>query len=339
MRSSGVAELFGRLRLTVTRHRRGAYTAVAVAKLLNLITPELTRNTAEWISSCQTYEGGLGGEPGHEAHGGYAFCGVAALVILGAQGTLNEPALLRWVASCQKRLEGGFHGRTNKLVDGCYSFWQGATVSLIARLGESGAALQGLVDADGPWLFDQTALEDYLLLCSQLDAGLCDKPGKVADYYHTCYCLSGLSIAQERADGPPRPAQYGSSTQVVRARARLPCRASAARFSPAVQRRLASILNSTWSLPRWTTRSAILRTTRRSAKIALPHGAAPVAAASRTAPLLRSSTMSTPTKHIGGGARCHVFERLGGLSRTTGRGKCGPGAHTCTLITTSAWAK
>lgn len=34
-------------------------------------------------TSCQTYEGGFGGEPGYEAHGGYVFCAFAALVILG----------------------------------------------------------------------------------------------------------------------------------------------------------------------------------------------------------------------------------------------------------------
>ena len=27
--------------------------------------------------------------------------------------------------------EGGFQGRTNKLVDGCYSFWVGALIPLI----------------------------------------------------------------------------------------------------------------------------------------------------------------------------------------------------------------
>lgn len=27
--------------------------------------------------------------------------------------------------------EGGFQGRTNKLVDGCYSFWQGSTFALL----------------------------------------------------------------------------------------------------------------------------------------------------------------------------------------------------------------
>lgn len=35
--------------------------------------------------------------------------------------------------SPQGWVEGGFNGRTNKLVDGCYSFWQGALFSLLQR--------------------------------------------------------------------------------------------------------------------------------------------------------------------------------------------------------------
>ena len=31
----------------------------------------------------------------------------------------------------QMRYEGGFQGRTNKLVDGCYSFWQGGAFPII----------------------------------------------------------------------------------------------------------------------------------------------------------------------------------------------------------------
>ncbi|CAG2171252.1 unnamed protein product [Oppiella nova] len=47
------------------------------------------------------------------------------------------------------------------------------------------------------WLFNQRALQEYLLCCCQeASGGLIDKPGKNRDYYHTCYCLSGLSIAQ-----------------------------------------------------------------------------------------------------------------------------------------------
>lgn len=31
-------------------------------------------------------------------------------------------------------MEGGFNGRTNKLVDGCYSFWVGGLFALLQRL-------------------------------------------------------------------------------------------------------------------------------------------------------------------------------------------------------------
>ena len=49
----------------------------------------------------QTYEGGLGGEPGNEAHGGYAYCGVAAGALAGCLGCLDLPALQAWAASMQ----------------------------------------------------------------------------------------------------------------------------------------------------------------------------------------------------------------------------------------------
>lgn len=36
--------------------------------------------------------------------------------------------------------------------------------------------------------------------CQQLRGGLRDKPGKPADFYHTCYCLSGLSVVQHASN-------------------------------------------------------------------------------------------------------------------------------------------
>ena len=46
-------------------------------------------------------------------------------------------------------------------------------------------------------LYNAAALQGWLLACcQQASGGLRDKPGKRADYYHTCYCLSGLSSAQ-----------------------------------------------------------------------------------------------------------------------------------------------
>lgn len=89
-------------------------------------------------------------------------------------------------------LEGGFQGRTNKLVDGCYSFW-GAGDFPIIRAEESRQS-EGV---EHDYLFDREALQEYILVCCQsYYGGLLDKPGKSADYYHTCYCLSGLSVSQ-----------------------------------------------------------------------------------------------------------------------------------------------
>lgn len=47
-----------------------------------------------------------------------------------------------------------------------------------------------------------TALQGWLLACCQVPGrgGLRDKPGKHCDYYHTCYCLSGLSACQHYGD-------------------------------------------------------------------------------------------------------------------------------------------
>lgn len=173
---------------------RGVYCAVVAAKLTNIITKDLFAGTPEWVVSCQTYEGGFGGAPGLEAHGGYTYCAIAALSILDKQKECNMNALLRWVTNRQMRFEGGFQGRTNKLVDSCYSFWQGGIFPLLHRALalDSDAAL-----SCETWMFDEIALQEYVLICCQsIHGGLFDKPGKAVDYYHTCYSLSGLSVAQ-----------------------------------------------------------------------------------------------------------------------------------------------
>ncbi|KAI9485209.1 MAG: terpenoid cyclases/protein prenyltransferase alpha-alpha toroid [Benjaminiella poitrasii] len=171
---------------------RGSYCALSVAALTNLLTPELTENCVEFIRRAQTYEGGIGPYPGKEAHNGYTFCGLAAMEILDGMSELNMDSLMYWCSSRQMSLEGGFQGRTNKLVDGCYSFW-GAGDFPIIRAELNRQTLNNTYD----YLFDREALQEYILLCCQSKyGGLLDKPGKSPDYYHTCYCLSGLSTAQ-----------------------------------------------------------------------------------------------------------------------------------------------
>lgn len=72
------------------------------------------------------------------------------------------------------RLEGGFQGRTNKLVDGCYSFWQGGAFPLINII----LLKEKKVFNSKRWLFDQQALQEYILICSQdPNGGFLDKPG------------------------------------------------------------------------------------------------------------------------------------------------------------------
>ncbi|XP_044465118.1 protein farnesyltransferase subunit beta-like [Mangifera indica] len=239
---------------------RACYTAISVASLLNILDDDLVRNVGNYILRCQTYEGGIAGEPGSEAHGGYTFCGLATMILINEVNCLDLAALIDWVAFRQG-VEGGFQGRTNKLVDGCYSFWQGGVFALLQRFhstigerltqsgpgeaeyhidspkatpesdisegeeisdgtsSESDDACNfpregsqndfyplyfdnvGFVSSEGHAerapLFNSIALQRYVLLCSQdPEGGLKDKPRKSKDYYHTCYCLSGLSVCQ-----------------------------------------------------------------------------------------------------------------------------------------------
>jgi protein farnesyltransferase subunit beta len=104
-----------------------------------------------------------------EAHGGYTFCALASWIMLQpyldlgsattAIGTatattatatvsqtdqsarIDYKRLLRWLVQMQgSEIElGGFRGRTNKLVDGCYSWWVGGCFSLLASQGVGGS--------------------------------------------------------------------------------------------------------------------------------------------------------------------------------------------------------
>ena len=155
---------------------------------------------AQHIATCQTYEGGFAAEPHNEAHGGYTFCALAALRILNAVHLVDINALQSWLARRQLGYEGGFCGRTNKLVDGCYSFWQGGALAVLDGWLLEQTPKQTLRDKElYDFTFDEILLQRYILLCAQdVNGGLRDKPSKHRDFYHSCYNLSGLSVAQHR---------------------------------------------------------------------------------------------------------------------------------------------
>lgn len=128
------------------------------------------------------------------------------------------PRLISWLSSRQYAPEGGFSGRTNKLVDGCYSHWVGGCWPLIDAVLKGASELEEeetaaadqqqkqqqsrTTPAEGS-LYSRQGLIRYILCCGQdcsKRGGLRDKPSKPSDAYHTCYVLSGLSSAQHRWD-------------------------------------------------------------------------------------------------------------------------------------------
>lgn len=102
---------------------RACYCSVAAAFLAGLDAGALAGRAglAEYVRRCQTYEGGLGGEPGNEAHGGYTYCGLAALVLVGQAGALDLRRLLHWAARMQAS-----EGRGAACLPACLAGWRKA---------------------------------------------------------------------------------------------------------------------------------------------------------------------------------------------------------------------
>ena len=92
---------------------------------------------------------------------------------------LDVPMLISWISSRQYAPEGGFAGRTNKLVDGCYSHWVGGCWPLLEaalngpqKVGKSQRSVTGT-------LYSRQGLIRYILSCCQgRRGGLRDKPSK-----------------------------------------------------------------------------------------------------------------------------------------------------------------
>ncbi|KAH8599639.1 terpenoid cyclases/protein prenyltransferase alpha-alpha toroid [Bisporella sp. PMI_857] len=198
---------------------RGAYCAAVIISLLNLPL-DLPRDSPAWSEKGATLltnlpeyvarpniRGGISGKPDAEAHGAYAFCALACLCLIGEPHViiplyLDVPRLISWLSARQYAPEGGFAGRTNKLVDGCYSHWVGGCWPLVEACIE-GLTLSNREDEDqtnlekssGPDgdLYSREGLIRYILCCCQ-DTSFFSK----SDAYHTCYVLAGLSSAQHK---------------------------------------------------------------------------------------------------------------------------------------------
>lgn len=92
---------------------------------------------------------------------------------------LDLPLLLSWLSARQYAPEGGFAGRTNKLIDGCYSWWVGGCWPLLeAALNGPQTSENALLPITGS-LYSREGLIRYILCCCQSErGGLRDKPSK-----------------------------------------------------------------------------------------------------------------------------------------------------------------
>lgn len=87
---------------------------------------------ALFVAHCQTHEGGFTcNNDGSEAHGAYTQCGLASLLLMHKPQLINIASARRWLSARQMTFDAGFNGRTNKLVDSCYSYWIGSSHALL----------------------------------------------------------------------------------------------------------------------------------------------------------------------------------------------------------------
>jgi protein farnesyltransferase subunit beta len=213
---------------------RGAYCALVAISLLDLplsLPPGSPARDAgletfmdglgEYLSRCQTYEGGIAASPGNEAHGAFAFCVMACLCLydqphFAINKFLDVDAFICWLSSRQYGPEGGLAGRTNKLVDGCYSHWLGECWPMVqAALSGPRGSVNEMAEQIRQNLYSSEGLARYILCCCQCPTGgLRDKPSKSAfqsssvhnfmltrisrrpDSYHSCYTLCGVSLVE-----------------------------------------------------------------------------------------------------------------------------------------------
>ncbi|XP_014399792.1 PREDICTED: geranylgeranyl transferase type-1 subunit beta isoform X3 [Myotis brandtii] len=111
---------------------RFVYCASCICYMLNNWSGMDMKKAINYIRRSMSYDNGLAQGAGLESHGGSTFCGIASLCLMGKlEEVFSEKELNRIKRWCIMRQQNGYHGRPNKPVDTCYSFWVGATLKLL----------------------------------------------------------------------------------------------------------------------------------------------------------------------------------------------------------------
>lgn len=177
---------------------RFSYCALACLAILGRLDLVDVDNAVRYIARCKNFDGAFGCIPDGESHAGQTFCCVGALAIVNRLDVIDADLLGWWLAERQLK-NGGLNGRPEKLADVCYSWWVLSCLTIIDRL---------------HWI-DRDALVAFILDCQDTQTGgFADRPGDVADVYHTFFALCGLSFLGEPNLAPIDPA-YALPTETV----------------------------------------------------------------------------------------------------------------------------
>ena len=131
-----------------------------------------------WLEATRNFDGGYGALPGGESHASQAFCVIGALSIVDRLPSAEQLDALTWWLSERQCDSGGLNGRPEKQADVCYSWW---ILSILAICGRT------------HWI-DRVKLAQFIVQAQEPTGGIADRPGDVADVYHTYFGLAGLCL-------------------------------------------------------------------------------------------------------------------------------------------------
>ncbi|XP_050434574.1 geranylgeranyl transferase type-1 subunit beta [Adelges cooleyi] len=171
---------------------RFVYCSLAVCIILNDLSGINVDKAVQFISNCFNYDGAFGQNPGTESHGGSTYCAIASLSLLNKLNDVLDNSKLkileRWAIN---RQTNGFQGRPNKEPDTCYSFWIGATLSIMGSLDK----------------INKEENKDFVLNnANLLTGGFSKDMDSIPDPMHTCLSLCGLSLIGMKNLNPINPA-------------------------------------------------------------------------------------------------------------------------------------
>jgi geranylgeranyl transferase type-1 subunit beta len=227
---------------------RFSYSAMVALQLLQPSGERLNKESSaiawddaqEFILKCWSrHEGGFGGLPHHESHGGMTFCCIASLALMGFFNRTEDPrstkvrhGALRYCAARAESFEGGatggaddveeregsggaaligFQGRPNKPCDSCYTHWIGCSLSYLWSLEPSWTSAEPTVAVDVDEILN------FVLSCFDSEHGGFSKyAGCSSDPLHSCLALSGLSCLGQVKDLKRVHPLYGCSQETFR---------------------------------------------------------------------------------------------------------------------------